>query len=483
MSALADRVLIVVFDGLRPDMIAGRMPHLDAFAEGAARYTGARSVFPSLTRVATTAIGSGHWPRVHGIVGNAFHQPGVIPGTALDTSNFGHLAAARSAWGGRVVQPVTLGERLAAAGKRMAVLHGGSAGSAFLVNPEVAANGHWTFSTHGEGATQTPEAVARTVAAHGALPGGDIPKFAVVDYLAEAAIAQALGEDGPDVVLVWFPEPDTSFHYRELGSDDTRAVMGAVDAAFARLLDAATSGPRGARTAVLALSDHGQITTTGTWDIEGEMRAAGLPAAVRPGPADRLALTRGAMGEVRVLDGDPALAGQAAAFLMERDEIGMVFAHDALAEAIPGALPFSAVMMDHPRAPSLAYVMRSDDGPDACGLPGRGLMTGGGVPVGGGMHGGLNRHELATVLLVRAPGMEAGFVDDRPCGLPDIAPSVLALLGLDAGDMAGAALPMEAAAAGDIHVTTVEAGHAGFRQALTQRLIGSRRYLDRGGRL
>jgi hypothetical protein len=364
----------------------------------------------------------------------------------------------------------------------MAVLHGGSAGSAFLINPEAPANRHWTFSTHGEGATQTPAAVAQVIAAHGALPGGDIPKFAIVDYLAEAAIAQALGEDGPEVVLVWFPEPDTSFHYRELGSDDTRAVMGAVDAAFARLVDAATSGPRGARTAVMALSDHGQITTTGTWDIEGAMRAEGLPAAVRPGASDRLALTRGAMGEVRLLNGDAGLVREAAAFLMARDEIGMVFARDDIHQGVPGALPLSVAMLDHPRAPSLAYVMRSDEAPDHYGLPGRGLMTGGGVPVGSGMHGGLNRHELSTVLLARAPDMRAGFTDDRPCGLPDIAPTVLALLGLDAHGMAGVPMPFEPDPIEDVMVETIDAGTVAFNQELTRRRSGTRWYLDHGGR-
>lgn len=479
MTGIVERVLLVVFDGLRPDMIAGRMPALDAFRAEAVTFTGARSVFPSLTRVATTAIGSGHWPRTHGIVGNAFHQPQIIAGRALDTSNFEHLAQGRAAWG-RVVTATTLGERLAAAGLRMAAVHGGSPGSAFLINPEVAANRHWTVSLHGEAATQTPEAFRRAVAAHGAPPREEAPKAATVAYAADVALSQALGEDGPEVVVVWFPEPDTSFHYREIGSAASAAAMAAADAAFARLLERVQAGRR--RTAVIALSDHGQISTTGLFAIEAEMRTAGLPAAARPAEGDRLALTLGASGEVRPLGEERRLAVEAAAWLMERDEIGMVFARDDLLDAIPGALPLSAVALDHHRAAPLVYVMRSDDGPDPFGLPGRGLMTGGGVPVGGGMHGGLNRHEMATTLILGVPDGARGASDARPCGLPDIAPTVLALLGLDASGCAGSPLPWDGSAAPEAAIEVLRAGSGSFAQVLTLRTAGPRRQIEAGGR-
>lgn len=474
------RLLIVVFDGLRPDMVASRMPGLQAFAETALRFTGARSVFPSLTRVATTAISSGAWPRRHGIVGNAFHQPDLIAGRALDTSDFGHLAQARAAWG-RLVGPATFGESLAAAGLRLAVFHGGSAGSACLVNPEAAANrDHATFSIHGPDATLTPGAVAAAEAALGPRPSGGPPKSAQVDYVARLA-AQALADPaGPEVVLVWLPEPDTSFHYLEIGSPATAAAMAAADAAFARLVEAAPKG-----TAVAVLSDHGQIATTGIFDIEGEMRSAGLRAARRPGGDDAIALTLGRMGECRLLRPDPGLLADTAAWLMARPEVGMVFARDDLVPALPLALPLSAVHLDHPRAAELVYVMTDDPGPDQHGLAGRGLMTGGGVPVGGGMHGGLAPAELATVFYLALPDGPGG-ADDRPCALPDIAPTLLAVLGLPPMPGAeGRALPLDGRTA-TAPVEEVElraAGPDGFGQSLVLRGGDGRVVIDHGRRL
>ena len=51
----ASKVVVVVFDGLRPDMVtAGLMPHLHAFGEESCWFREARSVFPSMTRVVVT---------------------------------------------------------------------------------------------------------------------------------------------------------------------------------------------------------------------------------------------------------------------------------------------------------------------------------------------------------------------------------------------------------------------------------------------
>ncbi|CAM5274888.1 hypothetical protein FALB51S_00260 [Frigidibacter albus] len=406
-GASIDRVVVVVFDGLRPDMIAGRMPALEALGQAGTVFTGARSVFPSVTRVATSSLGSGQWPRAHGIVGNAIHLPQVVQGRALDTSAFGDLILARAAWG-RVVGPQTLGEALAAAGKRMAVIHSGSAGSAFLCNPEVVAqDGHWTFSIHGQEATQTPDAVRAAEARHGALPKGGTPKHDQLAYATEMALAGALGEDGPDVVLIWLCEPDSTYHSHGLGAAETAAVMASADAGFARILEAATRGLRGERTAVMAVSDHGQITTTGHFEIEALLRADGFDARVRPEADTAIALTLGSSGEIRCLHDEAGLVPDLAAWMMAQPEIGMVFARDDLLPRVPGALPLSVVKLDHARAPSLFYVMRSDNGPDHFGLPGRGLKTGG-VAVGGGMHGGLNRHEMATVLQAVAAGRARG---------------------------------------------------------------------------
>lgn len=470
-----DRVVVVVFDGLRPDMIAGRMPNLHTFAQEGLWFTEARSVFPSMTRVATTSFATGNWPKTHGIVNNAFHMPGVVQGTPLDTSNFDHLSRLKAQE--PVVTCQSLGHALAAQGLRMGAVHCGSAGSSYLVNHDVAAHGHWTFSVHGEGCTQTPEAVRRAVATQGPLPAQDVPKLATLEYAQRAFIDMALGDDGPEVALMWLPEPDTTWHRFGLGSDEALTVMGAADAVFAEVLEAVAKSGR--ETAVIAMSDHGQITTTSQTDITAEIQAAGLPASHRPGPEHKLALTRGNMGEIRGLDGDRGLIAAACDWLMSRDDIGMVFARDDLVDSLPGVLPQSLVHHGHPRDPELFFLMRSSGALDPWGLPGQGGLIAG-VELGGGMHGGLNHYELATTLAVQVPDGRQGL-DASPVGLVDIAPTIADLLGADL-PAAGAPLPLFAPQDAEVTTEVVRASRTGFAQEVQRKQIAGRSYLEHGGR-
>ena len=71
----ADRVIVAVFDGLRPDLVTPELtPNILRLAARGTWFREARSVFPSVTRVATTSIATGAPPGVHGIVGNAFQD-------------------------------------------------------------------------------------------------------------------------------------------------------------------------------------------------------------------------------------------------------------------------------------------------------------------------------------------------------------------------------------------------------------------------
>ena len=158
------------------------MPNLARFAGEGTWFREARSVFPSMTRVATTAIATGAHPRVHGIVGNAFYFPQATQAHAIDLSRWDDVSLAIAATGGRFVTAEPMADVLARAGKRMAVVHTGSAGSAYLINPNVRENGHWTFSLLGREHSRTPEAVDEVVARFGPLPPRRLPRFEETDY-------------------------------------------------------------------------------------------------------------------------------------------------------------------------------------------------------------------------------------------------------------------------------------------------------------
>ncbi|EPX83458.1 alkaline phosphatase family protein [Salipiger mucosus] len=474
MSPVVEKAVVVVFDGLRPDLIDETMPNLQAFAAESLNFANARSVFPSLTRVCTTSLATGTWPESHGIVGNAFHLPQVLQGRAVDTSDFEHLARIRATLGD-IVTADSLGHALARAGKKMATVHAGSAGSAFLVNHEAAKHGHWTISVHGEGKTQTPEAVRRAVAACGPLPEMEIPKIDATGYAGRVLRELALAQDRADVAWLWLPEPDTSFHFREIGSEASRKARRAADAVFGEVVDYIRSGPDAERTAILALSDHGQISTDEEVDLAAALTREGLTASTTPDTDTKLAMVNGATGELRALREDPALLPATTAFLLGHPKVGAVFARDELCERLPGALPQSLVRHGHARAPDLFFVMRSDDGLDTWGLPGRRAYTGG-VPLGGGMHGGLNRHEMTTTMIWNVPGGRIG-TETAPTSLVDVAPTLSMLLGLTL-EAEGRALPVVAADSVDFKILE-EPGQGGDGPFVLRRFqTAGRLYID-----
>jgi phosphonoacetate hydrolase len=487
----AAKVVVVVFDGLRPDMVTpALMPRLAGFAGDSLWFREARSVFPSMTRVATSSIATGAPPAVHGVVGNTFYFPEVSRDYIFDTSNPDHLALAEAKLGGPLLSAETFADRLAQNDRTLAVVHTGSAGSAYAINPRVEANGHWTFSIMGDGFTRTPHAVRNMVARFGPLPPRTLPRLEEMDYATRVFIEHVLAKMGPDVALIWFNEPDTSFHYRFLSSDDTRRAMHHVDAAFGRILDAINARPGADETAIIIASDHGQISSSAIIPMASLLAKAGH-AAARPSARKmngaKVAVTGGNMGEIRVLDGDRDRRDAIARWLMTRDEIGMVFtrSEDPVTGSVEGTFSTKLVSLDHARAPDLVYVLRSSTANDTHGLPGICLITDGDVPLGGGMHGGLNRHELNTVLMLGgAASLGKSGISHAPSGIVDIGPTILDLMGIAPGvAMRGVSLLSQAHPQAETTVIHHEACFGSFQQQLQVIQRGEHLFPVHGGRI
>jgi hypothetical protein len=131
------------------------------------------------------------------------------------------------------------------------------------------------------------------------------------------------------------------------------------------------------------------------------------------------------------------------------------------------------------RQPELMFILKSTLEADQYGLPGLGAMTPGDVPLGGGMHGGINPHELNTVLILGDASGHGG-VSQEPAGIIDIGPTVLGLLDLaPAATMMGrnlAAPPLEEA-----RVARHSAGTGAFAQHVDIVEQDGRRFILGGG--
>jgi type I phosphodiesterase/nucleotide pyrophosphatase len=427
------RAVLMVMDGLRPDLVTpALLPRLARLAaEGGTRFAAARSVFPSETRVATASLLTGCRPGAHGLVANTLFDAAAAPDRLLKTNRVEDL---RLLAGGDAPSPLQrpgLGEILAASGRSLAVVSAGSPGQTLLAHPLAEHLGafRWNAEDHGT------EAACLVAARLGPTPPAAVPNIPRVAHAARALTEVVLPELRPDVALFWCPEPDVSFHYRGLGAPEARAALAAADAALGRVLDWRDAQPDAAEIVVLVLSDHGHVTGHRKLDVAAELRRGGFAAG--EGPEAEVVVAPAAAPGLWLRD-PPRLAPALAGLLAAQDWAGPLLARDPA--ILPGVLPLSLLDAAHRRSADLVLCLAGEEGPDRFGLPGRAPFDAPDVPEGGGMHGGLHRRELATVLVAAGGPFRRGAAVRAACDLTDIAPTLLHLLGLPAAGMEGRVL-------------------------------------------
>lgn len=416
------RFLLIVLDGLRPDLVtAARMPRLARLAAAGTRFPGARSVFPSETRVATASLLTGCRPGAHGIAANTLFDAALLPDRLLRTSSAEDLARLGDPPLGRP----GLGEVLAAAGRSLAVVSAGSPGQTFLAHPRAEALGAFRWNAEDRGT-----ASARRVAARlGPTPPAAVPNLARLDHAVRALLEVALPDLRPDIALLWCPEPDLTFHHRGLLAPESLAALAAADAALGRVLDWRAAQPDAAEIAVIVLSDHGHVTGHRRLDVAAALRQAGFAAGQGLAEGVDIVVAPAAAPGLWLRD-PPRQAAAVAAFLAEQDWAGPLLARDPALLPAGRALPLAVLDAAHPRSADLVLLLAGDEGPDGWGLPGRAGFDFPTVPEGGGMHGGLHRRELATVLVADGGPFRPAASIEAACDLTDLAPTLLHLLGL-----------------------------------------------------
>jgi arylsulfatase A-like enzyme len=114
-------------------------------------------------------------------------------------------------------------------------------------------------------------------------------------------------------------------------------------------------------------------------------------------------------------------------------------------------------------------------------LPGLGLLMPGDVAPGGGYHGGVNPHELNTVLIACAPSrFPSGVINQRAAGIIDIGPTILDLLDVPAADtMVGKSLAR--AAQNEARLQSIDAGNGSFAQQIVRVDEDGRSFILHGG--
>jgi len=437
------RCIMVALDGLRPDMVdAVRTPNLAALAAAGTRFANARSVFPSETRVATPSLITGCRPGGHGMVANTLFDAAAAPDRLLRTKLVEDVLA-MAAGAESPLQRPSLAERLAPAGMSFALVSAGTAGAARLLHPAAERLGSFRWNVEDE-AGATAEEVRDAL---GPTPPHGTPNTARVEFAGRVLLEHVLPRRKPDVALLWLSEPDVAFHWCGLGAAETLAALRAADAVLGRIVAWRDAQPDAAEIAIIVLSDHGHVTGRGKMCLRSELQRAGFRAGT--GMAADVDVVVAPAAAPGLWLRDAALAPQIAEFLAAQPWAGPLLARDPAILPAGRAFQLAALGSAHARSADLVATFAGSEDADGWGLPGTAPFDAPDVPDGGGMHGGLHRAELATVLVMQGGPFRSGLVAEEPADLTDIVPTVLHMLGLGTEGMEGAPLRAAFDAAAD----------------------------------
>ena len=487
------KFLVIGLDGFRPELISESLtPHLHAFAAAGVDFRHHRCTFPSETYVNLPSLVTGAAASGHGIVANSFLAPGFDRRRAWEGGRSDHVEAHDVATGGHLFTTPSLGELLGDAGRRMVVVSCNPVGGARLKHHRAGRYaGHLCLSTVDWRASQPSDAAAALVAALGEPPSGYDPASVAArqTWATDAWLADARLHGVPDIGLIWFEEPDESFHAYGIGDARSLGLIAHVDAEVGRLVEWWQSHPEHDRINLLLVSDHAHITQTARLDVAALLADAGLNVAPHFEDGADYALLTGYCGHLRVRDGERRLLARAADALMQHPGVGLVFSGpgNGTEGAVAGTLDRALLGAAHARSPDLYFVLRAGDDIDPYGLVGTCLHDND-LKDGAGIHGGLHPRELNNLLLARGAMFREGFGFDLPSGIVDIAPTLLAGLGLPApASMQGRTLRSALAVTGEDEGEAVEecfeSGAGDFAQRLRRTRFAGSVYLEGATRL
>lgn len=425
------RVIMVALDGLRPDMVDPALtPNLAALAASGTRFANARSVFPSETRVATPSLITGCRPGGHGMVANTLFDRSVAPDRLLRTKLVEDVLA-MAAGGESPLQRPSLAERLAPFALRFALVSAGTAGAARLLHPAADRLGSFRWNvedTEGMTAKEVRDALGPT-------PEAAVPNIPRVEFAGRVLLEHVLPRHRPDVALLWLSEPDVSFHWGGLSAEHTLRALDVADAVLGRIVAWRDAQPDAHEISIIVLSDHGHVTGRGKRCLRTELQRAGFRAGT--GMAADVDIVVAPAAAPGLWLRDSSLAPQVADFLAAQPWAGPLLARDTGILPAGRAVPLALLGSAHARSADLVATFAGEEGPDDWGMPGTAPFDAPDVPEGGGMHGGLHRAELATVLVMQGGPFRHGAIAHQAADLTDIVPTVLHVLGLVAEGMEG----------------------------------------------
>ena len=300
------RVIIFVWDGLRPDSVdATNTPRLSAMAAQGVWFTDNHSTYPTFTMMNSASFATGNFPAATGFYGNTLWQEGPTgndsAGATVDfdqpvfTEDYAILADLQTYYGGKLLLVGTLFQAAQKAGLVTATV--GKSGAAFL--QDIGEGGFiidekfaypLTFAKDLQAAgyalprltTNAYPAGSVTLASNNGDPTGadgrknfsdtstadptdqgGTPYSKANSYMMGVYLDVILAQRYPDLTLIWFRNPDSTEHAYGPGSANYQDALRSQDQLLGMLQDKLNVLGLTATTDLIVVSDHGHSSVSG----------------------------------------------------------------------------------------------------------------------------------------------------------------------------------------------------------------------------
>ena len=429
----AERVVVVVWDGMRPDSVNDRnTPTLAALARSGVVFKNNHAAYPSSTNVNGAVLATGAEPGRNGVIANQEFRIEIDPHKPFDTADFPALDATDSQLSLKYLSVPTVAELVQKAGFRTAI-----AGSKPVVQLFDRTRQRETVAAKKSavvyrGRVMPAEAEAAIVAAIGPFPiRKNFPNESEDAWTTRALTEVLWKDDLPKFSLLWLSEPDLSEHETAPGSPTSLAAIKSSDENLAKVLAALKAKNALTNTDIFVVSDHGFSTVDLAVDVAARLRAAGFDAVraftLEPKTRQILVVTLGGSVGFYVAGHDVATIDKLVDFLQRSDFAGVILTR----ATHEGTFTFAQTQLNAPSAPDVIVACRWNDQPNEFGVRGQ-VASDIGRSVGHGSHSTLSPHDMNNTLIAAGPDFRRGWTDETPSGNIDLAPTILSLLGLKA---------------------------------------------------
>lgn len=306
----AQRVIVFVWDGMRPDAISETdTPHLAAMVKRGTNFADNHSSYPTFTMMNAAAFASGSFSGKSGFFGNSVYRPGAPARTSAGdyidlndpvfTEDYGILKQLDANQDERLLLVQTLFQAAQKAGLVTAAV--GKSGPAFLqdyktggvvldeksafplqfardlqaahiplpeTTPFAYRNGELKLADDNGDPTFQPRALtlADNVTQNPDDRSGS-PPAAANRYLMNVFLDYILPTRHPDLSVIWLRNPDSTQHPYGVGSPNFRVALKAQDDLLGKLEAKLSELGLDKSTDIIVVSDHGHSNVSGPFDL------------------------------------------------------------------------------------------------------------------------------------------------------------------------------------------------------------------------